>query len=162
MGEMQRFGSPARGLDVSTSDEAIYIKLKDDLVRYAAALVGSDKADDVLSTVMVRVLRRRSLSSLDDPRAYLFRAVLNEARGVLRHKPGKPLPAMQSSADVTQADWGVVEAVAALPAQQRAVVFLRYWEDLPVDEIAVLVRTRPGTVKRYLHLAHRKLKGALS
>lgn len=143
-------------------DEAIYTKLKDDLIRYATAVVGPNHADDVLSTVMVRVLRRRSLSSLDDPRAYLFRAVLNESRGVLRRKPLNPLPAPEFSDGIPEPDWGVVAAVAGLPARQRAAVFLRYWEDLTVEDIAVLIGTRPGTVKRYLHLARRKLKGALS
>jgi RNA polymerase sigma-70 factor (ECF subfamily) len=55
-----------------------------------------------------------------------------------------------------------VAAVAALPARQRAAVFLRYWEDLSVDEVAQHMGTRPGTVKRYLHLARRSLKGRLS
>ena len=36
------------------------------------------------------------------------------------------------------------------------------WVDLPVDQAASLMGARPGTVKRYLHLAHRSLKGRLS
>lgn len=59
---------------MSLSDETIYTKHKDDLIRYATALVGPSDAEDVLSTVVLRVLERRSLSDLDDARAYLFRA----------------------------------------------------------------------------------------
>ena len=59
-------------------------------------------------------------------------------------------------------DWEVVKAVAALPANNVRGVFLRHWGDLPVDEVASLTGARPGTVKRYLHLAHRSLKGRLS
>ena len=147
---------------VSTNDEAIYTKVKDDLVRYAAALVGPDRAEDVLSTVMVRCLNRRSLESLDDPRAYLFRAVLNEGRGVLRRSRGRRLLQDDSPTHPAEPDWGVIQAVESLPARQRAAVFLRYWEDLPIDEIAALMGARPGTIKRYLHLAHRKLKGVLA
>jgi DNA-directed RNA polymerase specialized sigma24 family protein len=43
-------------------------------------LVGPDQAPDVVSTVVLRVLKRRHLSDLENPRAYLFRSVLNEAR----------------------------------------------------------------------------------
>jgi len=147
---------------MTTEDEAIYTKVKDDLIRYAAVLVGPDRADDVVSTVMVRVLNRRLLSSLDEPRPYLFRSVLNEARGVLRSRQSAPLPLEHGSKEMSEPDWSVVEAVASLPPRQRAAVFLRYWEDLPIAEVADLMGARPGTIKRYLHLAHRSMKGALS
>lgn len=159
---VQRFGGEARGLGMSDDDEAIYAEVKADLIRYAAVLVGPDDAEDVVSNVMVRLLRRRSLASLEEPRAYLFRSVLNESRGVLRGRQRRPLPSPSGSNPVPEPDWEVVKAVAALPARQRAAVFLRHWADLPVDEVASLMGARPGTVKRYLHLAHRSLKGRLS
>lgn len=143
-------------------DGAIYAEVSPALIRYAAVLVGPDEAHDVVSSVMVRLLRRRSLSSLDDPRAYLFRAVLNESRGVLRSRRRRPPPTPEGTETNAEPDWEVVEAVEALPARQRSAVFLRYWADLPVDEVARLMGARPGTIKRYLHLAHRSLKGRLS
>lgn len=39
------------------------------------------------------------------------------------------------------------EAVAALPRRQRAVVVLRYVEDLDVERTAALLGISPGTVK---------------
>ena len=69
---------------MGVSDSQIYASLKDDLVRYATALVGPDSAGDVVSTVVVRVLARGSLGDLREPRAYLFRAVLNEATSTRR------------------------------------------------------------------------------
>lgn len=38
-------------------------------------------------------------------------------------------------------------AVRALPPRQRAVVVLRYYEDLSEQQIADVLRCRPGTVK---------------
>ena len=64
---------------MGVSDSQIYAGLKDDLVRYATALVGPDAAGDVVSTVVLRVLSRGSLEDLREPRAYLFRSVLNES-----------------------------------------------------------------------------------
>jgi hypothetical protein len=37
----------------------------------------------------------------------------------------------QSAEVIGEPDWAVVEAVAKVPARQRAAVFLRYREDLP-------------------------------
>ncbi len=159
---MQRLAGESRGLGMRDDDEAIYADVKADLIRYAAVLVGPDGAEDVVSSVMVRLLRRRSLASLEEPRAYLFRSVLNESRGVLRGRRRRPLPSPLAVNPVPEPDWEVVEAVGALPARQRAAVFLRHWADLPVEEVASLMGARPGTVKRYLHLAHRSLKGRLS
>ena len=130
-------------------------------MRYASVLVGPDRAPDIVSTVMVRVLARRTLASLEEPRAYLFRSVLNECRGLQRKPPPARQPAARS-ASIIEPDWAVVEAVAELPTQQRAAVYLRYWEDLQLDEIGAVMGVRPGTVKRYLHLARRRLKGVLS
>jgi len=69
--------------DSGVDDAAIWRKHKEELIRYATILVGADHSEDVLSTVVERILRRHgSLSHLDDARPYLFRAVLNESRAV--------------------------------------------------------------------------------
>jgi RNA polymerase sigma factor (sigma-70 family) len=41
----------------------------------------------------------------------------------------------------------LLDAVDALPFRQRAVLVLRYYHDLPEDEIAAALGCRPGTVK---------------
>ncbi|MBY8882204.1 SigE family RNA polymerase sigma factor [Actinacidiphila acidipaludis] len=41
----------------------------------------------------------------------------------------------------------LLTALESLPAVQRAVVVLRYWEDLPVDEVARLLGRKPATVR---------------
>jgi len=98
---------------MSLSDETIYTKHKDDLIRYATALVGAADAEDVLSTVVLRVLERRSLSDLVDARAYLFRAVLNEARGRLRR--GKPALPRDEASWIPEGDFEVVTSLRRLP-----------------------------------------------
>lgn len=143
------------------NDAAIWAKHKEELIRYATMLVGPDHAEDVLSAVVERVLRRRgSLSALDDPRPYLFRAVLNESRGLLRRRRLDPWPDDVVARTVEYRP-EVAAAVARLPERQRAAVYLTYWRDLPVREVAQLMGCRPGTVKRYLHLARKKLEEVL-
>ena len=83
---MQLFCGLERGLGVSVSDSSVYEALRDDLIRYATALVGPDVAADVVSTVVLRAISRRPLTDLKGPRPYLFRGVLNEARSVARRR----------------------------------------------------------------------------
>ena len=52
-------------------------------------------------------------------------------------------------------------AVAHLTVEQRAVVYLAYWEDLPERAIAELLDLSPGTVHRTLQRARDRLREAL-
>lgn len=154
---------PKLGLsrDSGVDDAAIWRKHKEELIRYATILVGVDHAEDVLSTVVERVLRRKgSLSALDEARPYLFRAVLNESRGRIRRQRDI---AWQRNSIEDQIGFrpDVAVAVGSLPERQRAAVYLTYWRDLPVGEVAELMGCRPGTVKRYLHLSRNRLREVL-
>lgn len=142
-------------------DETIYRKNRDDLIRYATVLVGPAGAEDVVSVVVLRILAKRRLQDLEEPRAYLFRAVLNECKTRLSRRRthlsitevgGMPADDLQPQ---------IIQAVFDLPPQQRAATYLVYWAGMTVAETADLMGIRPGTVKRYLHLARRTLKGVL-
>jgi RNA polymerase sigma-70 factor (sigma-E family) len=52
----------------------------------------------------------------------------------------------------------VRRAVAALPPRQRTVVVLRYYADLPVDEVARAMGCAEGTVKSLMHRAVQTLR----
>lgn len=138
----------------------IWSRHRDELIRYATVLVGPAEAEDLLSTVVLRVLQRRSLTELGHPRSYLFQSVLNEARSLGRRNSRRRLPVEESVAPI-DVDPGVLEAVRRLPERQRAAVYLTYWRDLPIAETAELMGCRPGTVKRYLHLARSHLREVL-
>lgn len=142
-------------------DETIYRENREDLIRYAAVLVGPTSAEDAVSTVVLRVLARRRLVDLRDARPYLFRAVLNECRTRLdRDRHHSTLANVDGSQSVNPQP-EVLTAVLALPVRQRAATYLVYWAGMSVAETARLMGIRPGTVKRYLYLARRVLKGAL-
>ena len=145
------------------SDETIYTKHKDDLIRYATVLVGSADAEDILSVVVVKTLERRSLADLDNARAYLFRAISNEARSRARRRRTAdvmPLPAAGPDR-LAEPDYEIAAALRSLPPRQLAAVYLVYWEDLSIKDTARTLGTSTGTVKRYLHLARKKLKGLI-
>lgn len=139
------------------NEEAIWNKHRDELIRYASMLVGPDDAEDLLSTVVVRVLSQRQLSDLDDARSYLYRSVLNEARSLVRRRRRRRYERV-SVVLPGDVEPEILAAVRALPERQRAAVYLTYWRDLPVAEVAQLMGVRPGSVKRYLHIARNRLR----
>lgn len=52
-------------------------------------------------------------------------------------------------------------AITALPPDQRVVVVLRYYLDLPLDEIAIRLDVPAGTVRSRLHYALKRLHAAI-
>lgn len=134
-------------------------------MRFAASLVGPDRASDLVSEVMVATLQQRTLAELENPKAYLMQSVLNGARSMGRtlsreRRAMSRLP-VEASASIEpdlllNAD--IVEAVADLPVQQRAAIYLVYWADLDASDAAELMGIRPATLRRYLFLARNKLR----
>lgn len=143
------------------ADAKAYQELRFELTRLATALVGPAEAEDVVADVVTRVLERRGgLAGLKDPRPYMVRAIINEARSRFRARKRIANLVIPSVADAPQADYRdqLVEVVSKLSPRQRAATFLVYWEGHTSVSAAELMGCRPATVRRYLHLAHRKLK----
>jgi DNA-directed RNA polymerase specialized sigma24 family protein len=55
----------------------------------------------------------------------------------------------------------VWQALLRLPERQRAALALRFYEDLPEAEIAVILDCPVGTVKSYVHRGIERMRGAL-
>lgn len=143
------------------SDAKAYEELRFELTRLATALVGPSEAEDVVADVVVRVLERPGgLSGLKDPRPYLVKAIINEARSRFRKRKRIDDRPVRIEGDPPAADYRdqLVEVVSTLPPRQRAATFLVYWEGHTSVSAAELMGCRPATVRRYLHLAHRKLE----
>ena len=135
-------------------------------MRFAASLVGPDGAADLVSEVVVSTLQRRSLASLENPQSYLMQAVLNRARSAHRRMNREKetlllrvgLPRAQDPTADSVVEGDVVRTVAELPMQQRAAIYLVYWADLEPSEAAEVLGIQPATLRRYLHLARKKLR----
>ena len=135
-------------------------------MRFAASLVGREAAHDLVADAVTATIARRRLSDLENPQAYLMQAVLNGARSrgrseVRERRAFSSLDRNPSIPEPEMADPRIVATVASLPVQQRAAIFLVYWEDLSPSEAAELMGVRPATLRRYLHLAREKLRSHL-
>ena len=143
-----------------------YEKYSDELVRFATGLVGPTDGPDLVASAMVNVLGMESWESVENPRAYLYRTVLNEAkrnhRKTMRRRATEIRAASHLGAsNLPDIHPEVLEAVATLSFRQRAVVFLAYWEDLRPAEIARRLHIGESTVHRHLSRAEARLRRLL-
>jgi RNA polymerase sigma-70 factor (sigma-E family) len=121
------------------------------------------EAEDLVQETLLRVARRwHKVRAMDQPAAYARRILVNlaidgaEQRG--RRTGELAVPGSVGLGDRadshaerdlqavdTQAE--LLRALACLPARQRAVLILRYWEDLRETDVAAILGCSAGTVK---------------
>ena len=156
------------GSDRDTTDdvERVWRELGPDALRLAAVLVGPDDAHDVCASAFMRATASARWGHVLDRRAYLLRAVRNEANNLYRTRGRRwrrDIAAVRPSAvDGEQVDVDVYRALAKLSLRQRSVVFLAYWHDMTEAEIADLLELSRGTVHRNLRMARDRLRKELS
>jgi len=127
------------------------------LLSYAHLLTGNrHAAEDVVQSALARTaVAWAGVRDKDNPEGYVRQAVVNEYLNTRRarrffERPSADLPEEVATdnafadADERDAMWA---ALRRLPPGQRAVVVLRYYEDLSELEIARVLGIAPGTVK---------------
>lgn len=112
-----------------------------------------DLAQDTLTMVLAKWERVRQADSVD---AYVRTMLINRFLSMKRHSSHEvvslaPLDAGRASPPSLD-DWNPDHdatwvALARLSARQRAVLVLRYYEDLPDDTIAAILGCAPATVR---------------
>jgi RNA polymerase sigma-70 factor (sigma-E family) len=141
------------------------------LSRTAYALTGDvDAADELLQEALVKLfVAWPRVSRADAPEAYAKRVLINLATSQWRSKTrrggafavdpaaARPIPSIESHIAESDALWTLI---CGLPPRQRAVLVLRYYEDLSEQEIALALEIAPGTVKSLANAAMKKLRTA--
>lgn len=135
------------------------------LIGYASTLVGPSLAEDLVADAMVTVFERVDLAAMANPRAYLFTCVLNQARSDARRDAAR----RQRERFVGRRDGAAppptiadeLGVLAVLSTRERAVIYLTYWEDLTVGDVADHLGLSDGTVRRYLARARAKIRKEL-
>ena len=136
------------------------------LVRLAFGLTGDRwAAEDIAQATLARAyVAWRRVSRADDPDAYLRRILVNTSNRRFRRRrvaeqPGDPPEtAVEGPADLVGERAALLAALRQLPPRQRAVVVLRYWEDLTDTQIGAALGCSPGTVRSQLSRALAKLR----
>jgi len=119
-----------------------------------------DRAEDITQDAFVQLLRHwKKVSRYDRPGAWVRRVAIRLAVDAVRRERVRALlerkvepPPIRGPVDVD-----VLRAVRQLPGMQRAAVVLCYFEDLPLSEIANILRCSDATVRVHLHRARKRL-----
>ncbi len=147
------------------SDAELYEKHADELIRFATGLVGPHDSQDVVSSAVLSSLSTPSWPSVANKRAYLYRAVFNTAkshgRSAMRRQKREHAVAVSGVLAPPDLRPDVLEAVGKLSVQQRATVFLTYWNDMSIAQVADLLDIGEGSVKRHLARARANLRKSL-
>jgi RNA polymerase sigma-70 factor (sigma-E family) len=124
-----------------------------DLLRTAYLLTGSQHAaEDLLQSSLLRVMRH--WDRVDEPLAYVRRAMVNQRTSLWRRLRNAEVltddPPDRPGADPTDQiveRQSLLQALDRIPARMRAVLVLRYWEDLSETDTAALLGISVGSVK---------------
>ncbi|RZS41348.1 RNA polymerase sigma-70 factor (sigma-E family) [Herbihabitans rhizosphaerae] len=135
---------------------AEYVDTRLPVMRRTAYLLCGDwhRAEDLVQTALSKLYvvwpRLRASAGIDAyARTVLVRTSIDESRKAFRRRESTtseppelsvPPSGVEDAVDVRR-------ALGQLPAGQRAVVVLRYWEDLSITETARVLGRTEGTVK---------------
>ncbi len=126
-----------------------------------------DEADDVVQDIFVKVYR--SLNSFKGDSSFytwLYRIAVNLSLNEIRRKKNRKTFALDDTIMQHESDEMlplermerdertrlIKEAIARLPEKQKKVFVLRYYEELPYEEISKILKTSVGGLKaNYFH-----------
>jgi len=129
------------------------------LVRFAALLTGDrHRAEDLVQEALARTyLRWDRIRRVDNPDVYVRRLLINASRSWWRRRANRELPVERTVDRPAPGDMGAESAerdlmrrlIARLPHRQRAVLVLRYYEDLDDITISEVLDCNPVTVRTH-------------
>jgi RNA polymerase sigma-70 factor (sigma-E family) len=157
----------------ATSEEygTVYRAHLEPLLRFAWLLCGERHlAEDVVAEAFARVFSHWRRGRVAEPYAYLRRAVINEVTSRGRRRVLEVREERRRSANgrvgqrfdelVVERDV-VVQALLRLPLRQRAVLVLRFYDDLSEGDVADLLGLSVGTVKSHTARSLERLRAEL-
>lgn len=144
------------------------------LYRHVRRLVyDHDDANDVIQNTFVKVFRNiERFEGKSKLFTWLYRIATNEAITFLNNRnrketmtiddPNNAHLANQLRADTffdgDEIQLKLVQAIATLPDKQRAVFNLRYYEEMPYEEMSAVLETSVGALKASYHHAAKKIE----
>ncbi|MFD0899065.1 SigE family RNA polymerase sigma factor [Actinomadura sediminis] len=132
------------------------------LIRTAYVLAGDQHAaEDLLQSALAKTAARWGRVR-DNPEGYVRRAMYNEQVNRWRRRRRESVvarpPELPSTGPDVDLRVTLERALLALPPRKRAVLVLRYYEDLPEREIAEIMGCSVGTVRSQAHRAIARLR----
>lgn len=138
-------------------------------------VVDHDDANDVLQNVFIKVWNALG-NFREDSQLYtwLYRIATNEALSFLEQQKRKGTTSLgdieeglsnrvkaDEHFDGTRLEWKLQLAIQQLPDKQRVVFNLRYFDEMPYQEMSKILETSEGALKASYHHAAKKIEDFL-
>ncbi|MCI8635466.1 MAG: sigma-70 family RNA polymerase sigma factor [Eubacterium sp.] len=142
--------------------EALLLENYDRYYRLAHSYVHNDDdaADIVQNSAYKAIKNCGSLKQNEFAATWLYRIVLNEIFTFCRQKKTEALDAVQNepqAMDVYE-NIDLKRALETLPAEDKMIVELKYFEEMKLEEIASLMQENINTIKSRLYRSIKKLR----
>ncbi len=121
----------------------------------------ADAEDVMQETLLKRYVEQKSFDSPEHEKNWLLRVAVNECRKLLRspwRRRTEPLEDAEAPSFDSPAQSELFRQVMALPPKYRAAIYLYYYEDYPVRDIAAAMGANPSTVQTWLMRARGQLQ----
>ncbi len=139
---------------------------------HVRGLVGShEDTDDLLQDIFVKIWNGLPTFRGDSQLfTWIFRIATNESLNFLRKQSLRTTLGLEKAERVMDKEsWYsgneiqrlLSEAIAKLPPKQRAVFNLRYFQEMPYEQMAQVLETSVGALKASYHFAYEKVKDYL-
>ncbi len=148
--------------------ERIVYTYSDNLFRIAVHYLknSADARDMVQQTFLKLVEKNITFESAEHEKAWLIRVCINMCKDNLKsswHKKVTPVDEIYThpSEYIVPSDNNILSHVLKLPPNQKTAIYLFYYEDMPVNEIAQVMNSKPNTVLSWLHRGRKSLEKVL-
>lgn len=133
--------------------------------RFAYQYIQNEQAAlDVVSNAVYKSLTKyKSLREIDYLKTWFYRILINESKTYLRKN--KRLINLEEISDISHYrdhyhldEWNLYENINQLPDKLKTIIILRFYEEMTLEEIAMITKTNLNTVKSRLYKALKLLK----
>ncbi len=147
-------------MEYKISVSEAFKKHSDMVYRLAVARVKNKyDADDILQEVFLRLVKvKDKVENEEHLKALLIRITINCSKSLLGSTWFKRTEPLSENLSVTDEYSDTLDAVLRLSQKYRTVIHLHYYMGYSVDEIADILKSKPSTVKSWLHRARKLLK----
>ena len=120
----------------------------------------SDAGDIVQNGAYKAILNSHKLKNIEHAETWLYRIMLNEIFANFREKESASLEEIsyEQGKEDTYENVDLQKAINTLDKKDKAVVVLRYFEDMKLEEIAEVLQENLSTVKSRLYRSMKKLR----
>jgi len=110
------------------------------------------REDSQLYTWMYRIATNECLTFIEQQKKRKTISLSNEETGLSNQLKA------EKNFDINKAEWKLQMAMQQLPEKQKAVFNLRYYDEMPYDEMSRVLETSEGALKASYHHAVKKIE----